>query len=97
MQLARADHDFCCTEFHFQQEADNPANGMFWQHFGLLGAVVTPPFTEHHSDISDLTQRGWFGCTLIKYPGAPFRPLRLPSYNIVNRNFRFDAPDGHDL
>jgi len=60
----------------FNSEADNPANGMFWQHFGLLGAVVTPPFAEHHSDISDLTQRGWFGCTLIKYPGAPFRPLQ---------------------
>jgi hypothetical protein len=38
----------------FNSEADNPANGMFWQHFGLLGAVVTPPFAEHHSDISDL-------------------------------------------
>jgi NAD(P)-dependent dehydrogenase (short-subunit alcohol dehydrogenase family) len=48
----------------FNNEADNPANGMFGQHFGLLGAVVTPPFAEHHSDISDLTQRGWFGCTL---------------------------------
>src|ERR1700758_685071 len=31
------------------------------QHFGLFGAVVAPPFAEHHGDISDLTQRGWFG------------------------------------
>src|SRR6201987_153301 len=31
------------------------------QHFGLFGAVVTPPFAQHNSDISDLTQRGWFG------------------------------------
>src|SRR5215472_3431799 len=31
------------------------------QHFGVFGAVVTPPFAQHHGDISDFAQRSWFG------------------------------------
>src|SRR5215472_2390954 len=54
------------------------------QHFGLFGAVVTPPFAQYHSDISDFTQRGWFDKGPEDAIAGPAANQRQPDFAIVN-------------